>query len=192
MVEKTNEDIHDHNLIINQTKNWIDNVIIGHNYCPFARKVVEDNKVRFQVCQLTDTTRQLEYLVNECIYLDQHPETETTLIIFPSGLNHFYDYLDFLSLAEDMLMEKGYEGEYQLASFHPQYMFQGSEEDDPANYTNRSPYPMLHLIREASIEKVLKHFKNPEDIPERNIEFARAQGLDIMQGLLQASLKIKS
>lgn len=189
MAEKITEDIQDQQRIIRQTRNWIDNVIIGHNYCPFARKVVEDNSVRFQVFQSVDPTRQVETVIDECVYLDQNPQTETTLIIYPSGLKHFDYYLDFLALAENLLSAQGYEGIYQLASFHPSYLFQGAEEDDPANYTNRSPYPMLHLIREASIEKALAHFDNPEGIPERNIEFARAQGLDIMQGLLQASLK---
>ena len=86
------------------------------------------------------------------------------------GLEDFDDYLDFLAVAEALLVEQGYEGTYQLASFHPDYCFDGAEQDDPANFTNRSPWPMLHLLREAGLEQALAHYPEPEAIPERNIE----------------------
>lgn len=185
MSEQINED----QRYIAQTQHWVRTVIIGHNYCPFAKREFENNTVRYQVVHEQSLNQALEAIISECKYLDENKEIETTLLIFPSGLEQFNTFLDFLMLAEDQLHAQGYEGIYQLASFHPQYRFQGAEEDDPANYTNRSPYPMLHLIREASIEKALQHYPEPETIPERNIEYARAQGLEKMQQLLNDALK---
>lgn len=176
--------------LIQQTQNWVRSVIIGHNYCPFAKREVEHNKVRYKTIMDQGLDNCLEAVLNECIYLDQNAETETTLMIFPHGLENFDTFLDFLTLAEDMLHSEGYEGIYQIASFHPKYCFQGADENDAANYTNRSPYPMLHLIREASLEKALEHYPSPEGIPERNIEYARAQGLDVMQRLLAECMTV--
>ena len=95
-----------------------------------------------------------------------------------------------MEIANDLMFEQGYEGVYQLASFHPDYCFADSEADDPANYTNRSPYPMLHLIREQSIEKALALYKKPESIPETNVQLARELGLKKMQSLLEEAVKL--
>jgi hypothetical protein len=108
---------------------------------------------------------------------------ETSFLIFPRAFSKFDDYLYLLSLAESFLKKKGYEGVYQVASFHPLYLFAGSDENDPANYTNRSIYPMLHLLREESIDKALENYNDPENIPERNINFAREKGLVYMKML---------
>jgi len=172
--------------MIVQTKSWVDSVIIGHNYCPFAKREVDKGSVRYKVVFETEINALLEAVITECVWLDQNEETETTLIIFPSGLSEFNTFLGVLALAEDLLAAQGYEGIYQLASFHPRYCFQGAEEDDPANYTNRSPYPMFHLIREASVEQAVKKHPSADAIPERNIEYAREQGLDKMKSLLAA------
>jgi hypothetical protein len=117
--------------------------------------------------------------------MDIEPATETTLLILPEGCTQFNDFLDLTAMAEQLLIDQGYEGVYQLASFHPDYCFAGEDENDPANYTNRSPYPMLHIIREASIEQALKTYPNPELIPERNIELTRKLGLEKIQALLR-------
>ncbi|MDH5711889.1 MAG: DUF1415 domain-containing protein, partial [Gammaproteobacteria bacterium] len=117
--------------------------------------------------------------------------TETTLLVFAEGFKDFGDYLDLVELAQDLLADQGYEGIYQIASFHPDYCFADAELDDAANYTNRSPYPMLHLIREASMEKALAHYPEPEKIPERNVEYARELGLEEMQRQLEACCKIE-
>lgn len=178
------EPINDDQRYITQTQNWVRSVIIGHNYCPFAKREVENETVRYQLMHGQTLNQALQAIISECVYLDTNKGTETTLLIYPDGLEQFSSFLDFLTLAEEHLHAQGYEGIYQLASFHPHYCFQGAVETDPANYTNRSPYPMLHLIREASIEKALQHHPDPEAIPERNIEFARAQGLETMQQLL--------
>ncbi|MDH5601740.1 MAG: DUF1415 domain-containing protein [Gammaproteobacteria bacterium] len=171
--------------IIAQTKKWVETVIIAHNYCPFAKREVERDSVRYRVIHETEFNSLLNEVFNECIYLDQNTDTETTLIIFPRNLENFNQFLDCLVLAEELLVQQGYEGKYQIASFHPDYTFQGAEVNDAANYTNRSPYPVFHLIREASVQRAVEHHPDPESIPERNVEFAREHGLDTMQALLQ-------
>jgi hypothetical protein len=108
------------------------------------------------------------------------------VFLFSECISKFDDYLDLVSLAEDRLKRNDYEGIYQVASFHPLYLFTNSDENDPANYTNRSIYPMLHLLREESIDKVLENYKDPESIPTRNINFAREKGLAYMKMLRDA------
>ena len=115
--------------------------------------------------------------------LDNDPSIETSFLIFPNAFQKFHDYLDLLSLADDRLKRNGYEGIYQVASFHPLYLFANSDETDPANYTNRSIYPMLHLLREESMTKALANYKDPESIPMRNIDFAKKKGLAYMKML---------
>ena len=178
--------------IIAQTKEWINNVIIGHNYCPFAKREMENDSIRYQVIYETEFNSLLEEIINECIWLDNNPKIETTLIIFPSNLDDFNMFLDCLVLAEDMLISNDYEGVYQIASFHPEYCFQGADINDPANFTNRSPYPMFHLLREASVELAIKNHSDADSIPERNVEYAREQGLDKMKLLLQQCMDTKN
>lgn len=125
-------------------------------------------------------------LMLECDRLDTDTDIETTLLIYPHAFSLFDDYLDFLELAETLMCEQGYEGIYQLASFHPDYCFEGSYINDPANYTNRSPYPMLHLIRETSLEQAINCYPDPDNIPQRNIELTRSLGLTKLQNLLAA------
>ena len=122
--------------------------------------------------------------MDELEQLDSKEQIETALLIFPNTFDNFREYLEFLDLCQAFLLDMNYEGVYQLASFHPEYQFAGSSDDDPANYTNRSPYPMIHILRESSIEEALKHFPHPEQIPEKNIETARKIGLHEMQKIL--------
>jgi len=174
--------------VINQTKAWLEKVVIGLNFCPFAKPIFEQGKVHFQVSDAQSLEYCLEDLAAEALRLEQDSKLETTLLIYENSLQDFENFLDVVDIANDFMEEKGYEGVYQLASFHPDYCFADSDEDDPANYTNRSPYPMLHLIREASIERALASYKNPENIPETNIKLARELGLDKMQSLLKDTL----
>ena len=176
--------------IIEQTKKWINSVIIAHNYCPFAKREVQKGSVRYRIVHKTEFNSLLKDIMQESVWLDQNVDTETTLIIFPSNLNDFNSFLDCLVLAEDLLIAQGYEGIYQIASFHPNYCFQGAEPNDPANFTNRSPYPMFHLIREASVEVAIKNHPDADSIPERNIEYARQQGLANMEALLKQSMEL--
>jgi hypothetical protein len=170
------------------TKKWIETVVIGLNICPFAQKVFEDQRIRFEIETSQDIETCLETVIAELAYLDDHPSVETTLICYAKYLTDFNDYLDFLTIAQALLKELKYEGIYQLASFHPNYLFAETYEDDAANYTNRSPYPMLHILREESITHALKRFPNPEQIPQQNVVHARQLGLAKMQQLLSNCL----
>lgn len=174
--------------IISETKRWINNVVVGCNFCPFAANVVKKQTVYYRVEDSADTGICLEALLNEAVRLDDEINIETSFLIFPNTFKKFTDYLDIVSLAEKLLKKKGYEGIYQLASFHPLYLFTGSSESDAANYTNRSVYPMLHLLRESGIDKALKRYGNPENIPERNINLAREKGLVYMKMLRDSCL----
>lgn len=120
--------------------------------------------------------------------MDIEEDIETTLIILPDGFDNFGKYLRLVTQAEKVVSKNGYEGIYQIASFHPEYQFAESTHDDPANYTNRSIYPMLHILREESISKVLEHYKDAHKIPENNIAFAREKGLVYMQALRASCL----
>lgn len=178
-----------HQSLITHTRRWVEEVIVACNFCPFAAKVVAQEAIRYVVLPKSTWEDALEAVYEECCYLDEHPEAETTLVIFAEQFQDFEQYLDFLAMAEDLLAAHFYEGVYQLASFHPDYCFEGSDADDPANYTNRSPYPMLHLLREESVEKALEHFPDPEQIPERNVLFARQKGLAYMQALREGAIR---
>ena len=175
--------------IIDQTKKWITEVVIGCNFCPFAARVIKQQTVFYKVETATATAICLESFLQELIRLDNDDTIETSFLIFPHTFKRFEDYLDLVAVAEKLLKQKGYDGIYQLASFHPLYRFADSVEDDAANYTNRSLYPMLHLLREASIDKALEHYNDPEAIPGRNINFARAKGIVYMKMLRDACLK---
>jgi len=174
--------------IIDQTKKWIARVVIDCNFCPFASREYKRNSIHYQVDLSGELAVCVQSFIKECIRLDKDETIETILLIFPDAFQSFDDYLDLLALAERELRKKGYEGIYQVASFHPLYRFAGAGENDAANYTNRSPYPMLHILRENSIEKVLQHYSEPEQIPGRNIQFARDKGLAYMKMLRNSCL----
>lgn len=176
--------------IITQTTQWINSVVIGCNFCPFAAKAVLRKSIRYVVLPEATLESSLDAVMSELRYLDRTEDIETTLIIFPNHFADFEEYLDLADLAEDLSVEQGYEGVYQIASFHPDYCFAEADVDDPANYTNRSPYPMLHLLREDSVSKAVDHFIDPEGIPERNIAFAQEKGLKYMQMLRAACLEV--
>jgi hypothetical protein len=176
--------------IIAQTTQWINSVVIGCNFCPFAAKAVLRKSIRYVVLPEATLESSLEAVMEELRFLDRTEDIETTLIIFPNHFADFEEYLDLADLAEDLSVEQGYEGVYQIASFHPDYCFAEADTDDPANYTNRSPYPMLHLLREDSVSKAVDHFIDPEGIPERNIAFAQEKGLKYMQMLRAACLEV--
>jgi hypothetical protein len=172
--------------LIATTQTWLKTVIIEYSICPFAKRELERGSIRFSINHDTEQKSCLLNLMLEYDRLDTDSNIETTLLIYSSAFTAFDDYLDFLELAEALVCEQGYEGVYQLASFHPDYCFEGAERDDPANYTNRSPYPMLHLLRETSIERAVATYPHPENIPQRNIELTRELGLAKMQALLAA------
>ncbi|RYY75644.1 MAG: DUF1415 domain-containing protein [Gammaproteobacteria bacterium] len=151
-------------------KTWLNQVVIGLNLCPFSVKPARENRVRFHVTHAQVEEDLLAELSNEMKLLDAKPTTEieTTLLIIPNFLHDFFDYTQFLGWAQAQLKRQGWLGVYQLASFHPNYYFAGTEPDDDENLTNRSPYPIIHIIREASLERALEYVEGVEDIPDRN------------------------
>lgn len=155
-----------------ETLQWLKEVVIGLNLCPFAAKPFKKDQIRIAVAEGETEEEILETLLQEMILLDTQPaeSLETTLVVIPNFLQSFTDYNFFLDWVDALLKQQGYEGTYQVATFHPDYCFNGCEPEDTENLTNRSPYPIIHLIREESITKVLKHFPDPDSIPDTNIE----------------------
>ncbi|KJF83442.1 DUF1415 domain-containing protein [Photobacterium angustum] len=158
---------------IEQTvQQWLNDVVIGLNLCPFAAKPQRNKQIKIHVSSDKTENDLLESIYLQLKELDETPpqELETTLVVAPYLLEDFEDYNQFLDLVEGLVVQLGKSGIYQIASFHPDYCFYGTEPEDAENLTNRSPYPIFHLIREESMEKVLKHYPDPEAIPERNID----------------------
>ena len=175
--------------VISATRNWVDKVVVGLNFCPFAKRELVKGSVRFTVCEATNEEELLQYLQHELQRLDDEPDLETTLLIHPYALGDFMRYNEFLEEANGLLAVLEREGVYQVASFHPRYQFAGTGPDDAENYTNRSPYPMLHLLREASLEVAIDHYPNVDDIPDRNIELTQKLGVQKMHALLASCLE---
>ncbi|GAB2993943.1 DUF1415 domain-containing protein [Arenimonas maotaiensis] len=167
------------------TADWIETVVVGHNFCPFAKRELRRKAVRYAVAE-GDAETLLAALLAECRHLDADAGTETALLILAAGADDFEDYLDLTAMAEDLLAEHGYEGVYQVASFHPEYRFADADSDDAANYTNRSPYPMWHLLREDSLSAAIDAYPDVDAIPENNIAKARTLGAAHWQALLEA------
>ena len=167
-----------------QTLNWIRSFIIKFNICPFAKGPVNKGTLRITVSETKKRVQALEELMKEIDFLNESASMETTLLIFTNQFNDFFAYLDFVDLAEQLMQSQGYEGVYQLATFHPDYYFNDTEPDDVTNYTNRSPYPMIHILREDSLEKAITAYGHTEQIPENNIRTMRQLGLNKIQEIL--------
>jgi hypothetical protein len=163
--------------------------VIGLNLCPFAQRVFKTDKIRFAVSQAETEPRLLGDLARELEYLTVTPITsvETTLLIHPHVLAHFPDYNDFLDRAERLIEELGLRGTIQLASFHPEYQFAGTDVGAVENYTNRSPHAMLHLLREVSISQVAGDPNELLEIPRRNVETLRGIGKENILKKLKAT-----
>lgn len=166
--------------IVDATQQWLERAVIGLNLCPFAKAVHVKRQIRYTVSEATDTEGVLADLETELRTLaDADPaRIDTTLLIVPQALAEFLDYNDFLYFAERLLKSLHLAGVLQIASFHPHYEFGGSEPDDIENYTNRAPYPILHLLREDSIARAVAAFPDASDIYERNQETMRRLGHD--------------
>jgi len=169
------------------TRRWLDRAVIGLNLCPFAKAVTAKQQVRFVLSEATTPEVLLEELGAELMRLQQADpeELDTTLIIHPQVLGDFLDYNDFLELADALVAELDLEGELQVASFHPEYQFAGTDPDDVSNCTNRSPDPTLHLLREASVERAVAAYPDPDVIVDRNIETLQKLGIEGWRKLLQ-------
>jgi len=164
--------------IIAATRRWLERSVIGLNLCPFAESVYRGNRVRFRVSEQRSAAALLDELRSELreLHAADPERCETTLLIHPWVLADFIEYNDFLEVCEAAILEQGLEGVLQVASFHPQYQFAGTKSEDIENYTNRSPYPMLHLLREASVERAVAAVPDPDEIYRRNIRTLRELG----------------
>ncbi|ELV8716071.1 TPA: DUF1415 family protein [Vibrio vulnificus] len=161
-----------------EVSQWLNDVVIGLNLCPFAAKPQRNQQIKIHVSEADNEELLLQDILSLLMELDQTEpsELETTLVVIPNMLNDFWDYNLFIDWVEALIRQQDWEGVFQVATFHPDYCFGGAEPEDDENLTNRSPYPIFHLIREESMEKVLRHYPDPESIPDTNI--ARVSALN--------------
>ena len=171
---------------IAETRRWLERAVIGLNLCPFAKSVVARDQVRLVLSDASTPTALLAELGEELIRLRDTPAdaVDTTLLVHPGVLHDFLDYNDFLDEADALVAELQLEGVLQVASFHPDYRFAGSAPDDIENFTNRAPYPTLHLLREDSVDRAVAAYPDPDVIIERNVLALRALGVAGWRALL--------
>ncbi len=171
--ENTSEDV------LLATRLWVERFVIGLNLCPFAGAVAADGRIRYTLSSATDIDVLYQDLLAELAFMvDADPQAvETSVLVHPLVLQDFEQYLDFLEIVDEALEESGLDGILQVASFHPDYQFEGPDAADVSHYTNRSPYPMLHILREDSLSNAIDNYPDPEGIPERNVQKMRDLGL---------------
>jgi hypothetical protein len=176
--------------VIAHTRSWLAHVVIGLGLCPFAKPVFVKEQIRYVVSNVETPEALLEALLDELSrLLDEAPErVDTTLLIHPRALRDFLDYNDFLNVVEAALEDLQLDGELQVASFHPGYLYEGNAADDSANFVTRSPYPMLHLLRESSIDRAVAAFPDASQIVDKNKRTLRALGQVGWQRLMSAVL----
>jgi hypothetical protein len=181
----------DTDTVIAHTRCWIEQVVIKLNLCPFARKPFESGRVRFVVSTANQPEALRTDLQTELAFLSSTAAeaVETTLLIHPYVLNKFLDYNDFLDVADALIEEQNYAGEFQVASFHPLYQFAGTSADAAENFTNRSPYPTLHLLREENLERAIEGYPHPEKIPARNIRTLNQLGAEHLREVLRLCMR---
>lgn len=182
-----------HAEIKSQVEQWLLDVVIGLNLCPFAAKPQRNDQIKIMVSDAKVEEALLEDVFQEFTALTNTPvaQLETTLIVIPHMLSDFDDYNFFLDWIDALIKQEKWEGIYQVATFHPNYCFAGAGPDDAENLTNRAPYPVLHLIREASMEKAVKHYPNPEAIPDTNIARVESLSEEEKQQLFPYLFKVK-
>ena len=172
-----------HDTILSNINTWVESMVIGLELCPFAPKVKASGELKLSICDSADIEKVLAALIEEAeTVLDAGGDT-TTLLILPTGFDDFDDYLDLLAMAEELLVLQKLDTDMQLASFHPQYVFEGSDESDPTNYSNRSPYPILHLLQEASVTRGVDHYPDIDTLATRNIATLKNLGLEAIAAL---------
>jgi len=171
---------------IEATRRWLERAVIGLNLCPFAKAVHARGQIRWVLSAVSTPEALLETLGEELLFLRDAPAdaVDTTLIVHPHVLADFLDYNDFLDTADALVESLGLDGVLQVASFHPDYQFAGSAPDDVENFTNRAPYPTLHLLREDSVSRAVEAFPDPDVIVGRNVETLRSLGAEGWRRLL--------
>lgn len=168
------------------TRTWVERIVIGMNLCPFAARDWDRGRVRCTTCDAHDEADVLLALADEMHRLENDDSIETTLLVLTQAFELFEDFNQFLDLAEALLESLGYEGVFQIATFHPDYVFAGSAENDPANCSNRSPLPMLHLLRESSLSRAIAAHPDTAEIPDRNIRHLRQLGMEAIASRMTA------
>ncbi len=155
-----------------EIQTWLDSVVLGLNLCPFAARPVKENLLRIYISKAINERELLQELQDELEFINQKSaeELETILLVIPVLLKNFTIYNQFLDNVDSLLQNNDWEGEYQIASFHPNYQFSGTTPDDAENLTNRSPYPIFHILRESSLETAIANYSEPGKIPENNIQ----------------------
>jgi uncharacterized protein len=178
----------DNDSVIGATRAWLEKVVIGLNLCPFAKAVYLKNQVRFVVSRARNSDALLEELERELNFLAQVDlaQIDTTLLIHPDVLTDFLDYNDFLDVCDSVVEELELAGVLQVASFHPHYQFADTEADDVTNFTNRSPFPTLHLLREESVTRAVETFTDVDGIYQKNIATLRRLGKEKLEKLIVA------
>lgn len=171
--------------VIAATRRWVDRAVIGLNLCPFAKGVQTKGQVHYAVSPATDGQELLDDLKSElhALHAADPAQRDTTLLIAPQVFADFLDFNNFLDRADRLLRKMRLGGDYQIASFHPQFLFADADADDMSHYTNRAPYPILHLLRESSIDRAVEAFPDASLIFEKNMQTLRALGVEGWQAL---------
>ena len=176
--------------IIAAVQRWVKSFVVDMNLCPFAKRELSSNRVRFASTAAKTEEELLLALQTELELLDRDTTIATTLLVHADVLQDFDGYNQFLNYADALLRQTGLEGVYQIASFHPDYRFAGAGPDDAENYTNRSPYPLLHIIREESLARAIAQSTDVDQVPARNIALMNKLGQDRLRALLQACINV--
>jgi len=156
-----------------RTLNWVQRVVIGLNLCPFAQTAVNADQLTLITETSADVATVLGALAKQFYSVNSASEQATVLFVLPNGFDQFEDYLDLVDLGNALIADLDFEGLLQMATFHPHYQFEDSDADDAANFTNRSPYPMLHLLQESAVEQAVEKHPDTDSIPQRNIDLLR-------------------
>ena len=167
-----------------RTLHWVNRVVIGFNLCPFANAVVKSDLLSVQVESCDEPAKVLAALADHCETVLRCTEQFTMLVVLPNGFCNFDDFLDLVDLAQRLLVQLGLDDQLQIATFHPHYQFSETDYGDVENFTNRSPYPMLHILQEAAVTKAIKAHPDTESIPQRNIDLLQNMGPDKLKWLL--------
>jgi len=170
--------------IEDEVRNWLTTIVIGLNLCPFAQREYKRNKIRFKTSLAENEQEIVTDLAVELSLLSKQEEIETSLLILPMALAEFEYFNDFLGLADTLLEEMNLDGVFQIASFHPDYRFAGTNNDDAENYTNRAPYPVLHILRESSLDWAIDEHPDTDQIPLNNIALMNKLGVEHMRKML--------
>ena len=178
----------DDTTVARATRRWLESIVVGLNLCPFAHRPLALDRVRVAVTPVAAEDALLNVLQKELALLTREPAIETTLLVHPRVLDDFQDYNQFLDRVDSHLESAGFAGELQVASFHPNYQFAGTAPEDAENYTNRSPYPMLHILREDSVAEAIQSHGGVDQIPARNIRLMNDMGVERLQELLRGCL----